>query len=207
MNTTPSIPGASAPVARPPARFVDDESQAAPPPRAAMDGQRSDASISDGQRVIPVVEEQLKVTRRTVETGHATRVRKVVREHRQELELPTVYEEVHVERVPVGRRVAGPLESWEEGDVLVIPVVEERLVVRTEHVLREEIRITRRRRTEKSVHAVTLRREAAIVERFDPATGAWTEIDGAPSPGRDATSASAGGDAVHDPGPRREEAP
>lgn len=203
MNSTPSIPGAPAPAARPPARFVDDGSQATPP-QAAVDGRRPDAATSDGGRVIPVVEERLKIRRRTVETGRATRVRKVVREHCQELELPTVHEDVHVERVPVGRRVAGPLDSWEEGDVLVIPVVEERLVVRTEYVLREEIRVSRRRRTERSVHAVTLRREVAIVERLDPATGDWTEIDAGtqvdagPSPARDA---------IQDPGPRPEAAP
>ncbi|MCU0760902.1 MAG: YsnF/AvaK domain-containing protein [Steroidobacteraceae bacterium] len=139
------------------------------------------AASADGPLVIPVLEERVKVARRTVESGRATRVRKVVREDRQELELPTVHEEVQVERVPVGRLVDGPLESWEEDGVLVIPVVEERLVVRTEHVLREEIRISRRRRTQTSVHAVTLRREVAIVERLDPATGDWAPVDSPPS--------------------------
>jgi uncharacterized protein (TIGR02271 family) len=161
MNSTSSIPATGTPVAAP------------PPPLAALEG--------DASHVIPVIEERVKVTRRTVETGHATRVRKVVREHRQEVELPTVHEEVQVERVPVGRLVDGPLASWEEDGVLVIPVVEERLVVRTEHVLREEIRISRRRRTETAVRAVTLRGEVAIVERLDPATGQWTAIEAPPA--------------------------
>lgn len=128
-------------------------------------------------RVIPVLEERLRVSRRSRETGRATRVRKRVRERLETLELATQREAVHVERVPVDRPVPGPLPSREEGDVLVIPIVEQRLVVRTEWVLREEIRITRRRHLERERRTVPLRTEVAIVERRDSVSGAWREID------------------------------
>ena len=116
-------------------------------------------------RVIPVLDERLRVSRRSRETGRATRVRKRVRERLETLDLATQREAVHVERVPFDRPVAGPLASREEGDVLVIPVVEQRLVVRTEWVLREEIRITRRRHVEHERRTVQLRTEVAIVGR------------------------------------------
>ena len=128
-------------------------------------------------RVIPVLDERLRVSRRSRETGRATRVRKRVRERLETLDLATQREAVHVERVPFDRPVAGPLASREEGDVLVIPVVEQRLVVRTEWVLREEIRITRRRHVEHERRTVPLRTEVAIVERRDSASGAWREIE------------------------------
>ena len=133
-------------------------------------------------RVIPVLDERLRVSRRSRETGRATRVRKRVRERLETLDLATQREAVHVERVPIDRPVAGPLASREEGDVLVIPVVEQRLVVRTEWVLREEIRITRRRHVERERRTVPLRTEVAIVERRDSASGAWREIDSDSTP-------------------------
>jgi stress response protein YsnF len=53
----------------------------------------------------------------------------------------------------------------EEDGVLIVPVLEERLVVTTELVLKEEIRITRKSRTETVREPVRLRSERAEVER------------------------------------------
>jgi stress response protein YsnF len=52
-------------------------------------------------------------------------------------------EEVEVERVPVGRRVAAPPPLRREGDQTVIPVVEEVTVVERRLILAEEIRVRR----------------------------------------------------------------
>lgn len=66
------------------------------------------------------------------------------------LTTDTVSEEIHetlltrhaqVERVAMGREVAAVPEMRREGDVLVIPVVEEVLVVERRLVLKEEIRV------------------------------------------------------------------
>ena len=74
-------------------------------------------------------------------------------------------ETVDVERIPVGRVVEARPEVRQEGDVTIVPVVEERLVVRKELVLTEEIRLTRRRDTEAIEQAHTVRRERAEVTR------------------------------------------
>jgi stress response protein YsnF len=58
-------------------------------------------------------------------------------------------------------------QNREEGGVLVIPVVEEEIVVRRRLVLREEIHITRKQVQEQAKRDVTLAREHAIVERLD----------------------------------------
>jgi len=50
-----------------------------------------------------------------------------------------------IERVAVGRILDGPVSQRQEGDTLILPVVEEVLVCEKKMVLKEEIRITTRR--------------------------------------------------------------
>jgi hypothetical protein len=58
-------------------------------------------------------------------------------------------EAVNVERVPVNRFIEQPVETRQEGDVTIVPVMEEVLVVQRRLMLKEEIRITRRREQRK----------------------------------------------------------
>ncbi len=132
---------------------------------------------------VPVVEEQLEVGRRRVETGHVLRVRKEVDEQAVHLEEPLEHEWFEVERVPVERVLDGPVAPREEGDMLVLPVVEERLVLTKQLVLVEEVRLTRRREHKHGTVQGHVRRERVVVERFDPTTGRWQlESDGAEPP-------------------------
>src|SRR5919199_5690550 len=109
---------------------------------------------------LELVEEQLKVGKREVERGRVVvRTRVETREEVAETDLRQ--EEVEVERVPVGRVVEAPPPVREEGGVLIVPVLEERLVVTAELVLVEEIRITKRSRTEHLREPVALRPEGA----------------------------------------------
>jgi stress response protein YsnF len=55
----------------------------------------------------------------------------------------------------------------EEDGVLIVPVIEERMVVTTELVLKEEIRITKKSRTEMVREPVRLRSERVEVERLE----------------------------------------
>jgi stress response protein YsnF len=122
---------------------------------------------------VPVTEERLEVGREVVDTGRTLRVRKQVEEVPAEVREPVATEVVEVERVPVGRVVSEPPQVRHEGDVMVVPVVEERLVTRKELVLVEEIRLSRRREVVEGRAEVVLRRERVLVERFDPGTGQW----------------------------------
>ena len=125
------------------------------------------------ETTIPVIEEQPGTTRRMVETGGKLRLRKRMEEVPGEVTEPLVSEFVDVERVPVGRVLDEPVGIRHEGDVTIVPVVEERLVLRKELVLVEEIRLTRRREEHELREQVTLRRERVAIERFDPATQQW----------------------------------
>lgn len=113
---------------------------------------------------IPLAREELEVSKRKVETGRV-RVRKVVREHEEDVEERLLHEEVDVQRVPVDRILDGPVQPHYEGDVLVIPVVEERVVLQKRLVLVEEVHVRRRSVERPHSERVTLRSEEALVER------------------------------------------
>ncbi len=120
----------------------------------------------DGERRIPLLEETLSVAKRRVETGRV-RVEVKVVEREQPFELELDREEVEVRRLPVGTPVDAVPETRREGDTLIVPVVEEEVVVTKRLVLREEIHITRRSvsRTERA--SVALRSEEAVVSRVE----------------------------------------
>ncbi len=58
---------------------------------------------------------------------------------------PLYTEDVGIDRVPVNQLVDEPPVTREEGDVTIIPVVEEVLVVQKRYMIKEEIRIQRQR--------------------------------------------------------------
>ncbi len=124
-------------------------------------------TLEAGERVtLPVVEERLDVDTREV-VRSTVHIRKSVEEHDEAVEMPLQRKRVEVERVPVGRTVdEAPLER-REGDTLIIPVVEEVLVVTKQLVLKEELRITTRVDEHVERQTVTLRREHVEVDRAD----------------------------------------
>lgn len=115
--------------------------------------------------VVPVIAEELDVSRRVVTTG-VVRVHKLVQERTELVDEALLREEVVVERVPMDRVVDTIPTTYSEGDTLVIPVVEEVLVVEKRMLLKEEVRITKRAVRESSPQEVTLRSERVEVERL-----------------------------------------
>lgn len=126
--------------------------------------------------VIPVVEERLEVGTREVESG-AVRLRKIVHQEAVNIEEPLTVEFTEVERVVIDRPIDVPVAVRYEGDVMIVPVVEERIVTFKQLVLVEEIRVTRRTRVESARGEVTLRREEVLAERLDPASGEWKRVE------------------------------
>lgn len=126
----------------------------------------------DEQR-IPVVEEQVSIERVTEKTGDAVRVRIASHEELQRVPVVDTVEELAVERIPVGHVVTERSAPWQEGDTLVIPVYETVAVVEQRLVLKEELRIVRRRRELPREHEVVLRKETAVIERREAGDGNW----------------------------------
>jgi uncharacterized protein (TIGR02271 family) len=114
--------------------------------------------------VIPVIEERLEVSKELLTTG-LVRLEKSVHEHEVVISEPLTAETVHVERVPMDVIVESLPAVRTEGDVTVIPVVEEVLVMRKQLRLVEEVRITRVRSTNVHQENLTLRSEQVTVDR------------------------------------------
>jgi uncharacterized protein (TIGR02271 family) len=118
---------------------------------------------------VPVIEEQLAVGTRTVDTGRGVRIHKTVSEQPVAIDEALVRDEVEIRHVPVDRIVAAadaPATRY-EGDTLIVPILEEVLVVERRVRVKEELHITRHRRQERHAETVMLKSEQVSVERFD----------------------------------------
>jgi stress response protein YsnF len=104
-----------------------------------------------------------------VDTGRGVRIHKTVVEHPCRIDESLLRDEVQVSHVPVDRIV--PLDQAPatryEGDTLVVPILEEVLVVERRLRIKEELHITRTRHEERHAETVLLRSEQVSVERFD----------------------------------------
>ena len=120
---------------------------------------------------IPVIEEQLAFGTRVVETGRGVRVHKTVSEQPVTIDERLSRDELQVRHVPIDRIVAAseaPANRY-EGDTLIIPVLEEVLVVERRLRIKEELHITRTVHEERYQETVSLKAEHIEVERFDEA--------------------------------------
>ncbi len=121
-------------------------------------------SGSEGM-LIPLHTEDVVVSRRKL--GRAVvRVATVTRNRDQLVDEELIHERVEVERVPIGRPVDVVPAVRVEGDVTIMPVVEEILVVERRLILKEEVQIRRVRTTEHHLETITLREQEATVARI-----------------------------------------
>jgi uncharacterized protein (TIGR02271 family) len=116
--------------------------------------------------VVPIVAEQLQVTTRQRETG-VVEIRKTIHERTEVVDHPLYAEEVAVERIPVNRMVDGPVSVRQEGEITIVPVLEEVLVVEKRLMLREEVHIRTVRKEIHDPQEVVLREERVEVVRKD----------------------------------------
>jgi stress response protein YsnF len=122
--------------------------------------------LADDREVIPVVEEQAVVRKRRKLTS-GVRVRTVVHTDEQVIDEPIVTEQVEVERIPLGHWVTSAVPVRQEGDITVVTLHEEVVVVETRLRATEEVRLIRRQSASNTRKHVTLRREEALIERLD----------------------------------------
>ena len=114
---------------------------------------------------IPVIEEQILLSKRVVETGRV-RIAKQVSEHQEHISVPVSHDEVDVERVAINRYVDTPPQAVRyEGDTMIISVLEEVVVVEKRLMLVEELHVTKRQVQTEAMQQVTLRTETVTVTR------------------------------------------
>jgi uncharacterized protein (TIGR02271 family) len=136
---------------------------------------------------IPVIREEARVGHRVVERG-SLRVVTTVDERIERVDAPIFTEDAIIERIPMNVPVAADdlPRVREEGDTLIVPVLDEEIVVQRRYVLREEIRVKRERRMHPRTQDVLLQGQRVVVERYD-AAGRPIVADGddTPPPERD----------------------
>ncbi len=117
-----------------------------------------------GQIVLPLHAEEVAVAKRRIVTG-SVRISTVTREREQLVDEFLAREDVEIERRPVGKEVSRVPAVRHAGNTIIIPVVEEVLVVSRRLVVKEEIRVRRVQRKERSQQRVLLRKQELTVSR------------------------------------------
>jgi uncharacterized protein (TIGR02271 family) len=97
-------------------------------------------SMSD--EIVPVIEEVLTIEKQSIVSG---RVRLETRTETVDelVGASLATETIDIRRVPINRVVSVAPEVRTEGDVTIVPVMEEVLVVHKQLVLKEELHLTR----------------------------------------------------------------
>jgi uncharacterized protein (TIGR02271 family) len=123
-------------------------------------------SGSDGRElVVPLYAEELLVSKRLVPTNRV-QVSRVTQQHEQLVDELLARERVAIDRTVLDKPVDSIPTVREEGDTIIVPIVEEVLVVERRLILKEEVRIRRLHEEERHQERVTLRKQEAIIERF-----------------------------------------
>ncbi|KNY31030.1 YsnF/AvaK domain-containing protein [Agrobacterium genomosp. 3] len=116
---------------------------------------------------LSLIEEQLVIDKRAVRDG-SVRVSTKTEFVTEAAEARLDSENVEVTRVAIGREVSEAPAVRTDGDVTIVPVMEEVLVVEKRLMLVEEIHIRRVATTEDVSIPVELRKQRASIERDDP---------------------------------------
>ncbi len=126
--------------------------------------QQSGVWLGEDETVMPVP--AAEGGKQWLETGKV-QINKVVRQEEQSVEASLLKDVVDIRRVPVDRVIDEPVSIRREGETLVIPVVEEVLIVEKRYLLKEEIHVTRRQVKTQTSQTVPVRREEVIVKQVN----------------------------------------
>lgn len=123
----------------------------------------------DERIAIPVIQEELQVGKRVVDTGRGMRVHRRIVERTEVIDEPLWKDELELRHVPIDRLVdpAALPAPRQEGDTYIVPVLEETLVIERQWRLKEELHITRHKREIHAPQTVVLKSQQVSVERFD----------------------------------------
>ncbi len=122
------------------------------------------------RHVLPVVEERAKVATREVDKG-GVRVSTEVVTDDETVETELHDQTAELERVRVDRVVEERPEPRLEGDTVVVPILEERVVVTKQLVVIEEVRIKIDEVTRLDKQTIPLAKERVSINRIPPETG------------------------------------
>jgi len=127
-----------------------------------MNGTRKIEQPTD---TIPVFEEEVVVDKHSVVTGRV-RVRTITESIDDVAHATLERQNIEIRRVPIDQIVDTPPSVRTEGDVTIVPVLEEQLVVEKRLLLKEEIHIHRHTDSEVIEEPITRRNQRVVVDRL-----------------------------------------
>lgn len=119
------------------------------------------------ETVVPVIAEELDVHKRVASTG-GIRVHRRLLEHDEDIETTLRREHLDIRRVIINEEVEGPLPVRREGETIIVPIVEEVLIVEKRYRLKEEVHMIRRVVQEPHRERVVVRRQEPEIEEIGP---------------------------------------
>ncbi len=134
-----------------------------PPAAGTPDLDRSNVHQSESTLTLQLHAEDVSVAKRVSRTLVRAATSTSFREQLVEADLDQT--QVVVERVSIGRVVDAVPPVRVEGDVTILPVVVEELVLVRQLVLKEEVHLRTVRSVARHVETVTLREQDAIITR------------------------------------------
>ena len=143
----------------------------------ALNAQRRADGTEGG--TIPIVEEVARVEKRVVDKG-TVRVSTDIETVTERVETPLLQQSAGLDRVRVDRVVDRMPEPRLDGDTIIVPIVEERVVVTKQLVVTEEVRVALTEETLTDVQDVTLRKERVHIDKIPGESE--TRADGPASP-------------------------
>lgn len=120
---------------------------------------------TEHDKIVRLHSEDLQITRERI-AGDTVRVRTVTSQHDRLVEEQLVHERVEIVRVPIGRVVDTVPDVRQDGDVTILPVVEEEIVVQKRLILKEEVHLRRVSVAEVHRETVILREQEAVIARI-----------------------------------------
>ena len=122
----------------------------------------ADTDAAEAEK-LPLAEEQAYLEKRRVVTGRV-RVHTELDVSDQAISEELTADHISVRRVPINRYVETAPGIKTEGELTIIPVLEEVLVVQTKLVLKEEIHIQRTLTTKNVTESIPVRKQRAVIE-------------------------------------------
>jgi|SRR5579862_6633236 uncharacterized protein (TIGR02271 family) len=119
--------------------------------------------------VLPLHAEEIAIGKERVITGKV-RVSTVTHEREVLVNELLAREDVEIERKPIGKQMDHMPAVRRAGDTIIIPVIEEVLVVARRLIVKEEIRVRLVKKKERRKQLVTVRKQEAVIHRLPAAT-------------------------------------
>jgi stress response protein YsnF len=113
---------------------------------------------------IPLHVEEISVSRRAIKNADV-QIALITGTREQLIDEELTRVRAEIQRVPIDRTVEIVPPIRQEGDITIIPVVEEVIVVERRLVLKEEVRVRRVSTKEQHQETVVLRRQEAVITR------------------------------------------